>query len=162
MEIGAGSGRFAQALGVDLAIEPSTKMAAKIKSLGIEVMSACAEELPLEDASFDNLLFLTVLEFVADIKLSLEEAFRILKPSGSLIIAFLNVSKEAQRSMKTDSESKVYYEDAKFLDLAQIETLLAACDAEIKAIKSVSIEDNYAKIVEGEASPYTVIRAMKK
>ena len=51
MEVGVGTGRFAQALGIKLGIEPSENMAKVAEQRGIKVLKAFAENIPLEDSS---------------------------------------------------------------------------------------------------------------
>jgi len=53
IEIGVGSGKFALPLGIKLGIEPSVEMRKIAESRGIRVVDGVAENLPLENESFD-------------------------------------------------------------------------------------------------------------
>ena len=53
IEIGAGSGRFAAPLGIEIGVDPSAKMREIAKSHGLEVYGIVAEVLPFSDASLD-------------------------------------------------------------------------------------------------------------
>lgn len=90
LEIGVGTGRFASQLGVAEGVEPIAAMAQIARQRGIKVHSGQAEALPLPDQSYDLVLMLTVLCFVADPLQSLCEARRVLRPQGRLIIAALD------------------------------------------------------------------------
>jgi ubiquinone/menaquinone biosynthesis C-methylase UbiE len=60
LEIGVGSGRFAAPLGIQIGVEPAREMRRIAVRFGIKVVSACAEELPFNDAQFDFALMETV------------------------------------------------------------------------------------------------------
>jgi ubiquinone/menaquinone biosynthesis C-methylase UbiE len=90
LEIGMGTGRFAAPLGIEVGVEPARAMAAIAKKRGIKVLEAYAEELPFEDESFDFILMVTVLCFLADPFRALREATRVLKPQGRLIIGMID------------------------------------------------------------------------
>jgi ubiquinone/menaquinone biosynthesis C-methylase UbiE len=89
LEIGVGTGRFAEPLGVKEGVEPSKAMAAIARKRGINVLEAYAEALPFEDESFGFILMVTVICFLADPFQAMREATRVLKPEGRLIIAMI-------------------------------------------------------------------------
>jgi len=66
LEIGVGTGRFAAPLGIEVGVEPARAMAAIARNRGIKVLEAYAEELPFKNESFDFVLMVTVLCFLAD------------------------------------------------------------------------------------------------
>jgi len=78
-----------------------------------------AEDLPFEEKSFDGTLYLTSLEFLPDFKKALEEASRVLKEKGRLLIILLNPESEYFKShmMKEDS----YFNRMKHRNLEDIE-----------------------------------------
>jgi SAM-dependent methyltransferase len=90
LEIGVGSGRFAQALGVREGLEPSAPMAELARSRGIQVFVGQAEALPFGDQQYDLILMLTVLCFVQDPLRGLQEALRVSQPQGRLLLATLD------------------------------------------------------------------------
>ena len=60
VEIGLGTGRFSQLLGIKEGVEPSEEMAALAAKKGIEVIQGTAENVPYKDLSFDFVLFVTI------------------------------------------------------------------------------------------------------
>jgi len=98
LEIGAGTGwwsrRFAER-GFDVtALEPSAAMR-EASSTGaglpaITWVSGRGEALPFEAGTFEVVLLMTVVEFVADPALVLAEAWRVLRAPGALIVGLLD------------------------------------------------------------------------
>lgn len=67
IEIGVGTGRFAQALDIEFGVEPSENMAIKAEQRGIEVYRAFAENLPIKNDFFDFALMVSTVCFLSDI-----------------------------------------------------------------------------------------------
>lgn len=82
LEIGVGTGRFVQELGISAGVEPSPNMAAVAIKRGIKIISGYAENLPVDDASFDYTLMVTVDCFLQDVLKAFEEALRVTQPGG--------------------------------------------------------------------------------
>ncbi|MDR9500348.1 MAG: methyltransferase domain-containing protein [Desulfurivibrionaceae bacterium] len=69
---------------------------------------------------------MTTICFVDDVDTMLREAFRVLKPGGALVIAFIDrTSKLGQHYLAHQSEN-VFYRDATFFAAAEVEQLLLA------------------------------------
>ncbi len=113
IEIGIGSGLFAKPLGISEGIEPSSKMRKKARKRNLQVIDAVAEDLPYSDASKDFALMVTTICFVDDIYRSFQEAHRVLKQNGYLIIGFVD---------KNSPIGKFYLEHKKG------ESILSRCD----------------------------------
>ncbi|MDI9633478.1 MAG: methyltransferase domain-containing protein [Methanolinea sp.] len=88
-EVGAGSGRFAAALGVDLGVEPSRALARMARARGIQVVRGTGEALPLRSSSLALVLLVTVDCFLDDPHRALRECHRALSPGGLLVLAFI-------------------------------------------------------------------------
>lgn len=100
LDISCGTGSYALALGqrglrvvgVDVS-EPMLRVAqtkAKAAQVRLALMRAEADVLPFRAGIFDLVTVILGLEFMADPGKTLEEARRVLKPNGSLIVAVLN------------------------------------------------------------------------
>jgi SAM-dependent methyltransferase len=120
VEIGIGTGRFAMPLGIRVGIDPSPKMAAVARSLGLEVHEAVAENLPFPDAAFDFALMVTTICFVDDVDRSLSEAYRILKPGGCLLIGFVDRESELGRAYLKKKETSRFYREATFYSTKEV------------------------------------------
>lgn len=90
LDVGANSGEIMKLLmekrqcsvwGIDM----SELAVAKAKEKGMDVQIGDAENLPFEDNEFDVVLMLETINHIHDPKKALEEARRVLKPTGFLI-----------------------------------------------------------------------------
>jgi len=97
LEVGAGTGWWSRILAsrgyAVTAVEPSAGMrrvAAAQGGEGITWMAAAAEALPVPDGVMDIVLMTTVLEFVAEPARAVAEAWRVLRPGGSLVVGHLD------------------------------------------------------------------------
>lgn len=113
-EIGVGTGRFASRLGVPLGVEPSESMREIARARGIEVIPGKAEELPFPDGYLDYALMVTVICFFDDVRKAFREAYRVLKPSGTLIVAFIDRASPLGKKYDERKKETVYYADAAF------------------------------------------------
>lgn len=91
LDIGAGTGEFLSVAQQDgwqtTGVEPSDKAKQIAINKGVSFVEAIAQ---LEDRSFDVITMWHVLEHVPDLDHQIKELKRLLKPSGSLIIAVPN------------------------------------------------------------------------
>ena len=120
IEIGVGSGRFAAPLGIKLGIEPSHKMRELAQSRGIKAIEGVAEKLPFHNSQFEFTLMVTTICFLDDIQASFQEAYRILKPGGCLIIGFIDKKSSLGRLYQQHKKKSVFYKIATFYTVAEI------------------------------------------
>ncbi|HTW92364.1 MAG TPA: methyltransferase domain-containing protein [bacterium] len=90
LEVGVGTGRFAQALGIPFGIDPSPALLALARQRGIEVLYGEGEELVFRAASFGTVFLLTTWEFLSDPLRVLRQCRRVLRPEGRLVNAYLD------------------------------------------------------------------------
>ena len=124
VEIGAGSARFAGPLGITIGVEPSPKMAELAKQRGCEVIEGLAEALPIADRTFDFALMVTVVCFLDNIAIAFQEANRILKPQGVLIIGFIDRDSELGQQYSRRKKQSSFYKEATFYSISELETQL--------------------------------------
>ena len=89
LEVGVGSGRFGDPLGIHCGIDPSNMLAQMAKHRGVEVALGEAEHLSYRAGSFDFVLMMTVICFLDDIHRAFHEAHRVLEPGGTLVAGFI-------------------------------------------------------------------------
>jgi len=164
MEVGVGTGRFAQPLGINLAIEPSMQMLKKAKQRGIQGCLAVAEALPFSDKVFDFVLMVTTICFIDNVKQSFQEVYRVLKPEGFFLVGFVDKeSKLGQHYLKKKKQSR-FYQEATFFSVSEVQSYFEKTGFQTVQIKQTLIPDMPTKTIMngyGKGS-FVVIKAVKQ
>lgn len=125
LEVGVGSGRFAQALGVQYGVDTSQELLKKAKKRSIIAIKARAEELPFKDKTFRNLLMVVSLCFFEKPIEALLESRRVLKESGTLILGLvLSESPWADFYRRKAKQGHPLYSVARFYSFEEIKGML--------------------------------------
>ncbi len=124
IEVGVGTGRFASPLGIPLGIEPSPTMAARSKARGIAVIRGIAEALPFTKSCFKFVLMVTTMCFLDDVSLAFREVFRVLKPRGWFILAFIDRDSPLGRIYERKKYDSPFYRIARFYSTDEVTDLL--------------------------------------
>ncbi len=106
IEIGVGTGRFAQALHITHGADPSMGMLKLARERNIICTQAVAENLPFRNTSFDLALMVTVDCFLTNLKQAFAEVYRILKPGGRLILGMIDGNSELGNAYGKKYEKK--------------------------------------------------------
>lgn len=139
VEVGVGSGKFSEPLGIKTGIEPSEKMAAKAKERGIKVFPGMAEDLPFPDNDFDLVLMVTTICFVDDINRSFQEVRRVLKNGGSIIVGFVDKESGLGKEYLKNRDKSKFYKDAVFFSTEEVLKYLNDAGFDITKIKQTLI-----------------------
>jgi ubiquinone/menaquinone biosynthesis C-methylase UbiE len=167
IEIGIGTGRFALPLGIKEGVEPSAAMREFATRQGLTVHEGVAEKLPLPDQSFDFALMVTTICFVNDIVKSFQEAHRILKPGGSLIIGLVDRDSPLGKIYEAMKEQNKFYRIATFYSTAEVIHYLQQTQfGHIEIVQTVfgdldSIRENQPFKAGHGAGGFVVIKAAK-
>ena len=166
IEIGVGSGRFAQHFNIKYGVEPSESMAQIAEQRGIKVIRAVAEDLPIESESFDFALLVTTVCFLSDIPKALSEISRILKPEGEMILAIIDRNSELGKKYETGKAKNKFYKDAHFHSTEEITELAAHAGFEKFQYWQTIFKENIHQIEQpkegfGKGS-FVVIKAQKQ
>lgn len=124
IEIGVGSGRFAEPLKIKHGVEPSECMAQIARNRGIEIINAIAENLPIENQFYDFATMVTTVCFLNDIPKAFSEVHRILKPEGVFIIGLIDRNSELGKKYEQQKNTSKFYRDAHFHSTEEITRLL--------------------------------------
>lgn len=138
VEIGVGTGRFAEPLGIPAGIDPSREMLRVAADRGIEVALGVAEDLPLADDSCDVAVVVTTICFVDDVGRTLREARRCLRPDGRLVIGYIDQESPVGRMYQEHAEENPFYRDATFVTTDELlEELDAAGFGDVEFVQTV-------------------------
>lgn len=124
IEIGVGTGRFAEPLNIKFGVEPSENMARVAEQKEITVYRASAENLPIENETFDFVLMVTTVCFLTDIPKAFSEVYRILKPQGEIILAIIDKNSELGKIYEKEKSTNKFYKDAHFHSTEELTELL--------------------------------------
>jgi SAM-dependent methyltransferase len=123
IEVGLGTGRYAQALGIREGVEPARNMRRIARSRGLDAMDAAAEQLPYKDLHFDFVLFVTICH-LASAPEALREAHRVLKRGGSVLVGFIDRNAAIGKEYEARRANSVFYKHARFYSVDDVRALL--------------------------------------
>lgn len=126
LEIGIGTGRFAEKLGISRGLDPAEAMADIAEKRGIPTEIATAEEMPFKSNTFDYAVIITVDCFLENILKSFRETARILKPKGQFIIGMIDKDSPLGQRYQQNKEDNIFYRHAQFHSVDEITKYLKA------------------------------------
>ncbi|KPK65066.1 MAG: hypothetical protein AMK73_04075 [Planctomycetes bacterium SM23_32] len=127
VEVGVGSGRFAQALGVREGVDPSLPLLEMARARGIRAVEGVAEELPYGTASQEGLLLVVTLCFLDDHDRAMQECARVLRPDGRLLVGFVPAdSAWGQDYMRKGKKGHPFYSAARFYTSLEVLSIAGA------------------------------------
>ncbi|MEW6232857.1 MAG: class I SAM-dependent methyltransferase [Chloroflexota bacterium] len=170
LEVGVGSGRFAQALGIEIGIDPSAKLLEMAKSRGITVFRARGEEQVFHKETFGAVFLIVTLCFVDSPLVVLQKAHRILKPEGKIVLGLvLGESSWGKFYQIRKQEGHSFYRHATFYSYEEVERLVTDSGFTIEKVISTLFQKP-GEVTEMEApqdgfsadAGFTVIMARKR
>ena len=147
LEVGVGTGLFAKPLGIPFGVDPSASMREVARERGIGVLAGLAEDLPIGDQSMDFLLMVTVICFFRDVARAFQEAHRILKPGGALVVAFIDRASPLGKKYDEGKTETMFYKDAVFRSADEVAGLIKG--AGFKDLSFVQTIFTYHKETDG-------------
>jgi SAM-dependent methyltransferase len=125
LEIGVGSGRFAQALGIETGIDPSIKLVEMARRREINAFLGRGEEELFDEESLGTVFLIVTLCFLDSPLEVLKEANRILIPGGKLVLGLvLKESLWGQFYQRKKAEGHRFYKYATFYRCDEVVRLL--------------------------------------
>jgi len=125
LEIGVGTGRFAQPLRIKTGIDPSSKMLKIAKTRGIKTYLGMGENLPFSDKEFDFVLIVITICFVQNPEQVIRESNRVLKDNGKLIIGIIDKNSYLGKLyQKKKEEGHRFYKEANFYSTEEVVEIL--------------------------------------
>ncbi|MGB5820747.1 MAG: class I SAM-dependent methyltransferase [Saonia sp.] len=130
IEVGLGTGRFSEPLGIKEGVEPSEAMAQKAIDRGVEVIQGVAERLPYGDLQFNFVLFVTLCH-LDNVRLALQEAHRVLKHGGSILVGFLEKDGQVAKKYIEKRYRSHFYAKATFYTVDHIKNYCRKLNSKI-------------------------------
>ncbi len=125
LEIGVGSGRFAQALGIETGIDPSTKLVEMARNRGINAFVGRGEQRLFDEESFGTVFLIVTLCFLDAPLDVLKEVNRILTPGGKVVLGLvLKESPWGQFYQQKKTEGHRFYKYATFYSCDEVVRLI--------------------------------------
>ncbi len=168
IEVGLGTGKFAEALGIKEGIEPSANMRALAVDRGIEVLDGIAERLPYKDLRFDFVVMAFCISYFDDLQGAFREANRVLKKDGTLVVGFIDQDSPIGKHYEEHKPKSTFYKEANFYTVEKVTSALRSagfkhfeyCQTLFEPLEDIN-EFELAKSGFGEGS-FVVIQARKK
>lgn len=168
VEIGIGTGRFAEPLGITIGVDPSSHMREVAQKRGIRALNGVAENLPFKNSEFEFVLMVTAICFVDDINKSFEEAWRVLGKGGHLIIGLVDRNSPLGQIYHRNRESNVFYREATFYSVEEVLEVMTKTGFDDFSFRQ-TIFGTLAEINEGETiksgygeGSFVVVRGTKQ
>lgn len=137
LEIGVGSGRFADALGIRYGVEPAAALLEMAKTREVKVEKAAGEKLPFPNGIFGGVFIIFTLCFVKEPVMVLSEAKRVLRSGGKLILGIINrESRWGELYQSKAAEGHPLYKYARFYSAEEAVTLIEDAGLTIEAFSS--------------------------
>lgn len=150
LEVGVGSGRFAQALGIETGIDPSSQLLKMASNRGINVFLARGEERFFDEESFGTVFLIVTLCFVDSPTRVLREAYRILSTGGKVVLGLvLRDSPWGQFYLAKKREGHRFYRYATFYSYDEVRALLGQAGFAVeKIISTLFQKPNEVEVME--------------
>jgi len=137
LEIGVGSGRFAQALGIETGVDPSTKLVEMAKHRGVTAFLGRGEQELFDEESFGTVFLIVTLCFLNWPLGVLKEANRILMPGGKIVLGLvLKESPWGQFYQRKKAKGHRFYKCATFYKYDEVAKLLEQAGFSIEQVIS--------------------------
>lgn len=120
IEVGMGTGRFSQALGISEGVELSARMRAVAERRGIVAQAGVAERLPYAEQKFDFVLMAFCICYFNDLHVAFMEAHRVLKRRGVFVVGFLDKNSLIGKQYESRKTESTFYKSAIFYTVDKV------------------------------------------
>ncbi len=137
LEIGVGSGRFAQALGIELGVDPSYNLIRMARARGVQVCLGWGEQGLFGEGAIGTVFLIVTLCFLSEPLDVLRAASDMLKPSGRLVLGLvLKDSPWGRYYRQQKAKGHPFYEHAVFYGIDDVEVMLRQVGLEMEDVVS--------------------------
>jgi ubiquinone/menaquinone biosynthesis C-methylase UbiE len=155
LEIGVGTGRFAEVLHVDEGVDPSPAALGYASERGIRTYVSEGEDLFYDDNHFGTVLLIVTICFLREPRRVLSECHRVLERGGFLLLGLVpKNSSWGQAYMAEGQQGNPFYAPATFYTTSEI---VGMCER-----AGFFLEDSRSCLLEGPDSIVTDYRQQEK
>ncbi len=124
LDVGVGTGRFAQALGIDMGVDPAPSALRYADKRDVKVLPSLGEALPFGDGEFGAVFIIVTLCFADDPAALLREARRVVSKEGSVVLGIVPAESSWGRFYRERAAvGHLFYSQARFFTLAELAQL---------------------------------------
>jgi SAM-dependent methyltransferase len=146
LDVGCGDGvlsvHLAQAGGIVVGLDTDQRVLAaareraRISQAAADFVEGDARSLPFDDSSFDVVVAVTVLCFVADSERAVKEMARVLRPGGRLVLGELGrISLWAVKRRLSGWLGSLIWRNARFRTVSELRRLVVAAHLEVADVR---------------------------
>jgi SAM-dependent methyltransferase len=137
LEIGVGSGRFAQVLGIETGVDPSSKLIQMARRRGITTFLGRGEQKLFNQKSFGTVFLIVTLCFLDSPLEVLKEAGRILAPGGKIVLGLvLKESPWGRFYQLKKAQGHRFYKYAKFYSYEETVNFVSSIGLAVETVVS--------------------------
>ncbi len=157
LEIGIGSGRFAEALGIETGIDPSEKLVEIARSRGLNASIGHGERTLFDEESFGTVFLIVTLCFLERPLEVLKEASRVMVPGGKLVLGLiLKESPWGRFYQAKKAQGHRFYKFANFYSFNEVTGLISNAAFSIeKVISTLFQKPGEVQHAEGPREGYS-------
>ena len=152
LEVGVGTGVFAEKLGITTGIEPSKEMQKIAQKKGLNIILGIGEKLPFKNESFNFIFINTTICFFDNPQKALQEAYRVIKPKGFIIIGFIDKNSMLGEKYQIKKDKSKFYSEATFFSQEEVNKIVA----KVGFVKPIS------KVVQNTYNSFIFIKSFKE
>lgn len=163
LEIGVGTGVFAEALNIKEGIEPSKEMAKYAVARGINVTISGIEEFKTEK-KYNSIFMITVDPFVKNLEQVFTKIHNMLTNSGCIYLVILDRESPLGKIYNDNKEQDENYKYAKFHSFDEVNKMLLKQFTVEKVVQAIfKLDNQYQEPIDGHGEGiFCAIRARRK
>ena len=133
LEVGVGTGRFAERLEVDVGVDPAIRALGWAAGRGVRVVAAVGEALPFRDGRFGAIFVIVTLCFAQKPGALLREAARVVSRDGAIVLGIVPAENPWGRFYAAKARAgHLFYSAARFFALPELRQLAEAAGLRVE------------------------------
>ena len=152
LETGVGTGRFAEALGIEVGVDPAHGALEYAARRGVRVVPGVGQALPFADGEFGATFVIVTICFADDPGGLLREAARVTREEGRIVLGIVPAGSPWGRSYAEKGRAgHTFYSQARFFGLDELEDLAKGAGLEFERCVSTLFQEPGADTFEVES-----------